>query len=190
MIWESWPWKQALLRDAKKLDGFFLGEDDEQANVDYERAIFQAGFTIRKLLEAKKLTDRTALSDVKCRKLALLDPARIPDRMTRHWPSEFYDVANRQSATVKLSFLTNQLVHSFVFAPTTRCETDFHAEGFFLNSDYDRSKCLYEYELAELVRIMRLVGNDEVDRIDYKRDDNGEWISRNYGPDEPEAKQS
>jgi hypothetical protein len=187
LIWESWPWKEALLRDASKLDDLLLEDGDEQSQVDFERVVFLAGFTIRKLLEARKLTDRTAFANVKCRKHPLLDRAKVPDRMNRHRLDEFYDFENGRLATVKLSFLSNQLIHSFAFAAVVKDEAEAHAAGIYVNSDYDRGKFLYGYDLCELTRLMRLVGNDVVERCVYKRDANGEWVTRNYGPDEPEA---
>ncbi|MBB4243740.1 MULTISPECIES: hypothetical protein [Rhizobium] len=179
MIWDSWPWKQALLADANKLQGLILG--DGASEVAYERSVFLAGFTIRKLLEAKKLTDKVAQSDVRCRKLALLDPSRIPDLMNWHRANEFYDYEKRKAGTVKLSFFTNQLIHSFIFIAAVKDDTDLLAEGFFVTTDYDRGKFLYQYDLNELVRVMRLVGNDEVLRSESERGENGDWIVHNFG---------
>lgn len=187
MIWESWPWKAALLTDAHKLGGLVIGEDDDEAAVEFERSIFLAGFTIRKLLEARKLTDRLAVADVKCLRYPLIDHANIPDRMNKDKFHEFYDLSGAKSGTAKLEFLANQLIHSFIFAAIVTDGGSAPAEGIFVNSDYDRSRFLYRYELAELIRIMQQVGNDEVVLSKSTLNENGEWVTRNYGANDPEG---
>jgi hypothetical protein len=186
LIWDSYPWKDALLKDAAVLDSYLL--EDEMAQVDFERTIFVAAFTLRKLLEAKTLTDRVANCDVKCRKFPLIDPVSIPNHMNWHQVDRFYDFDTSRKATVKLAFFTNQLIHSFVFAPIVNAEEDQRAAGFYVATDFDRSKFLYEYELSEMVRIMRLVGNDAVLLSRSERGDKGDWIIHNYGVDDPETK--
>ncbi|MBW0369540.1 hypothetical protein [Ensifer adhaerens] len=187
MIWESQPWKEGLLADADNIEN--LRFDDALAEVRFEKSIFLTGFVCRKLLEAKKLTDRAASYDVKCTKYAPLDGGRIPDLLNWHRLGEFYDFATPRKATVKLTFFANQLVHSFIFAPTMNEEDETRIFGFYVASDNDRAKFLYQYEITEIIKMMRLIGNDSVVCSKFVRSDKREWVVRNYGESDPEAKE-
>lgn len=185
MIWESQPWKDGLLADADTVESLHL--NDEASGVAFEKAIFLTGFAVRKLLEAKKLTDRVSDVDVKCTKYPLLDAARVPDLMNWHRLDEFYDFTKPRKATVKLAFFSNQLIHSFIFSTAVNSEEDTRAAGFFVATDFDRAKFLYHYDISDTAKVMRLVGRDHVVYSEQVRNEKGDWVVRNYGPTDPEA---
>lgn len=183
MIWDSQPWKASLIKDADELSVLRLNYegDDVEAEIAFEKTVFVAGFAIRKLLEAKKLTQRVENLDVKCHKSRLIDPKKIPDHMNWHRPDEFYDHKTERKANVKLWFFVNQLIHSFIFALIVDLDKDEQVHGFFVATDKDRGKFLYRYEIGELIRVMKIVGNDEVVPSKMERDEKGDWIVHNEG---------
>lgn len=56
VIWESGPWKEALLKDADLLDRWASRRDRAvQRDVIFEKKIFLAAYSMRRLIEAEKL---------------------------------------------------------------------------------------------------------------------------------------
>ncbi|WGI74537.1 hypothetical protein QC756_01330 [Sinorhizobium meliloti] len=185
MIWESQPWKDGLLADADAVE--ILRLEDDASYVAFQKALFLTGFALRKLLEAKKLTDRVANVDVNCTKYPPLDTTRIPDLMNWHRLDEFYDFTKPHRTTAKLSFFSNQLIHSFIFSAVVTSEEDTRAAGFYVTTDFDRAKFLYQYDAAEITKVMRLVGRDHVVHSEWVRNAKRDWVVRNYGATDPEA---
>lgn len=185
MIWESQPWKDGLLADAEAVETLRL--EGDPSYVAFEKAMFLTGFAVRKLLEAKKLSDRVADVDVKCTKYPPLDTTRIPDLMNWHRLDDFYDFTKPHKTTAKLAFFSNQLIHSFIFSAVVISEEDIRAAGFYVTTDFDRAKFLYQYDVAEIIKVMRLVGRDYVVHSKWVRNEQGDWVVRNYGPTDPEA---
>ena len=62
MIYESYPWKQDLLRRKRLIQQYnhpeLLGDDNDRAYTVIEKAIFYSAFIIRKLIDCKgKVSD-------------------------------------------------------------------------------------------------------------------------------------
>jgi hypothetical protein len=67
MIWESGPWKDALLADADLLDRWAnKPKATERRSLLIERKIFLAAYSIRKLLEALKLSSNFSDRSFRC----------------------------------------------------------------------------------------------------------------------------
>lgn len=187
MIWESTPWKDGLLSDADKLASMNVA--NEQAAVEFEKTIFIAAIAIRKLMEAKKLTDSVASVNLKCTRVPLRKGGRIPDLGNWHRVDEFYDYTDASDGTITLRSFTNQLIHSYIFGPIT-ADAGGKLVGFFVTSDTERKRHLYEFDIDEIIKVLRLVGNDHVVRSVQTRDADGQWIVKNYGPDDPEIEEA
>lgn len=183
MIWDSEPWKRGLLIDAHKLTTMNVA--DEVVAVEFEKTMFVAGLAIRKLLEAKKLTDRVANLDIKCSRLPLRVGTAPPDLGNWYRVDQFYDNERASVGTIKLKDFANQLLHSFVFGPMVADERG-QLIGFIIASDRDKGKFLFKYDIGEVVSTLRRVGEDVVVTSAKSRDANNEWIVHNHGSEELE----
>lgn len=167
MIWESWHWKQPLLKMADRLAQFKASNelsDEELAQV--ERDIFIGFYSVRKLLEAPaKITDKTHNLSVPLRKHPNLK--RVTWR-NNHRIDELYDLSKSWQEMRDVMFVCGRIIHSFVFAPCQSENGGLH--GVFFSSDADKEKCLYFVCIDELISLFRQVGNDDPCDIKWSRD--------------------
>lgn len=155
MIYESHYWKDPLLTTAKWLVSVKLGERTRESTyVRIERDIFISFYSIRKLFDTLKVSDRI--------KRATTELEWHPNRNAVHhmnWEhlELLYDMSTSKKEVRDVVFLCNQFVHSFVFSPY---EENGRIGGFFVSSDRDRNKKLYRVRLKQVVTLFRLVGRD------------------------------
>jgi hypothetical protein len=173
MIWESQPWKVALRQDVRSLRRLADAPVTDKRTMKYERTLFLAAFSIRKLIEANKLTDRVARINIKCRRIPVLDEDRIPDRLNWHRIEAFYDLSKPEVRSIPLKAFTNQIIHSFIFIPEVQTD-DGQLSGFLVSSDFDRKKCLYQFEFEDILQIIEAVATDDIVQALWERDANGE----------------
>ena len=167
MIYESYPWKQDLLRRKRLILKYncadLLSEDHEdRAYTVLEKAIFYSAFIIRKLIDCKtKVSD-----DVDAYKLVLtgIRPCKNIDWMHR-WPDEDnYDWDHVTSYTKSGEEVCNWLIHSYVFF--FGFDGSGKIDSFYVSSDFDRNKLLYRIELKDWISYMEFVGSDYVVALD------------------------
>ena len=163
MIYESYPWKQDLLRRKQLILKYnradFLSEDqDNRAYTVIEKAIFYSAFIIRKLIDCKtKVSD-----DVDTYKFTLtgIRPRKNIDLMHRLPDEENYDWDHITAYTKSGEAICNWLIHSFVFC--LGFDEDGKIDSFYVSSDYDRNKLLYRIELKDWITYMEFIGRDYV----------------------------
>ena len=117
MIYESYPWKQDLLKRKRLILKYnhaeLLSEDNDKAYTVIEKAIFYSAFIIRKLIDCKgKVSDEV---DAYQFSLKGIFPKKRIDYMHR-WPDEnTHDWEHELSYTKNGKEICNWLIHSFVF---------------------------------------------------------------------------
>lgn len=165
MIDDSYVWKnrlrtgRAILRrklrrakvDPARVDAAF---------VEIEAFAFLTGYIIRKLLEAKKLSDEleAAIMNV------VTYPARPEyplDVLSAHKIERGYDLTAPSEKAVGLRDLCNLLVHSFVFMPASD-ESGTGWTGFFLNSDRTKNRELMFIRREDFDLLVDEVVRDDV----------------------------
>ncbi|MFG1423275.1 hypothetical protein [Roseixanthobacter liquoris] len=182
MIFSSIPWKEGLLKDAKKLEKLQI--KTESSFISFEKMIFVSALAIRKLIESHKLTDRTIKSQILCTRYKIINPTSVPDILNGHNFNVFYDIKNGSEINLSIKSFVNKIIHSFILIPEVRDEISNQLSGFFVNSDFDKSKFLDYFALPEIIRIMRLIGNDEVIEAVFERSKDGSMKVINFGPDD------
>ena len=117
MIYESYPWKQDLLRRRRLIKKYnradLLSEDDDRAYTVIEKAIFYSAFITRKLIDCKgKVSDEVDkykfhLKGVRpIKEIDLIH--RWPDEDTHNWEHE-------EAYTKSGTDICNWLIHSYIF---------------------------------------------------------------------------
>ena len=162
MVFESYPWKQDLLRRKRLITKYNSAEhfskNDEATYTVIEKGIFYSAFIIRKLIDCvSKMSDEAVNYTLKVWELK---PLRNIDLMHR-WPEESsYDWENERIITVHGKNVCNWLIHSYVFFLIHG--EDGRVEGFSVSSDFDRNKSLYRISLEDWLKYMDYIATDSI----------------------------
>lgn len=168
MIYESQYWKDPLLAGAGKIRELFRQEDmtDEQY-AEVERELFMGFYSIRKLMEAVgKVSKETREMKLTVSRYPKLPKAPIVDWYNRSDFWELYNLDKPQTIELDILFVSNRMIHSFIFILSGGEDGD----GVFFNSDYDKDKQLYFVDITEILRAFETVGNDYPSTLHAWRD--------------------
>ncbi len=169
MIYESWYWKKPLLDMAQRLKSLKIAidaEDSDEVFAQIERDIFIGFYSIRKLIEAiTKVTDKN-----KNKKIHLLWHPNIKEVNWRnnHKIDELYDLEKQNIEIRNIQFISNQIIHSFIFAPIFD-EKD-KLDGIFFTSDKEKANKVYRLNIDSIIEIFEAIGNDDPSQIKWKKD--------------------
>lgn len=176
MIWESCYWKEPLLKDRKYLLSFRRNEStSEKTLAGLEKRIFLSFYSIRKLIEADKLSTKNV--DSKWSIYSYYNKSRV-DKMNWHKIDVKYDFTNRQKERRNLRWICNQVIHSYVFI------LGFDEKGkiscFYISSDREKNIKLYEVSRQEMLDIFKTIGSDYPSASHGYRGKDGEWITKQW----------
>jgi len=156
MIFESCYWKDPLLdlvKEIEKWESTLSISEEGFANI--ERQLMMGFYSVRKLAEAKKLSDSVAEENLNCKSFQNVKDVNL---LNWHRINELYDLKAYSNENLKISFVFNQFIHSYVFILS---EDEFsYFEGVYFCSDRYRNNKLFYISSLELKRIFTLVGNN------------------------------
>jgi hypothetical protein len=157
MISESSYWKNDLLKQAASLR---LRQDQrrwpEASFSRVEQLVMLGFYSIRKLIEAKKLSDSTVTSTVQLR--AYGATGKSVTLMNWHNVDKLFDLENARLVTLDVVGLCHQFVHSYVFMVVLKQSGGLG--GFLLSSDRQRRRLLYEIDVGQVITLFEQVGKD------------------------------
>ena len=168
MIFESSYWKADLLRRASLLRKNSTQKRwSERSFAKCEQTVMIGFYAIRKLIEAKKLTDEFTETPVQMQ--SYRPTGTRATRLNNHKPEELYDLANSEQRELSLLDLCNQVIHSYIFMPVLdECGA---LVAILVTSDRQRSKGLFHVEAHAIVTIFEQAANDEVGSIHAEFED-------------------
>ncbi|EKT4494620.1 MULTISPECIES: hypothetical protein [Pseudomonas] len=174
MIYESEDWKKPLLRTARWLEVTRVKEGSEgRIFAKAEREIFVSFYAVRKLIDTYKISEQT-------KKLKFQLPyhpivvGKTVDYLNRHDILEAYDTTKRCTEIRDLTFVANQVIHSYVFEFATN--ENLGIDGVFVASDTSRHQRLYYYSMGLILSIFRAVGLDDASEQRLMRNPlTGQW---------------
>ncbi|MFH1467838.1 MAG: hypothetical protein ABIO70_25865 [Pseudomonadota bacterium] len=134
-----------------------------------ERNLMIGYYIIRKLMEAKKLSDQYTGQSVRLRLHRRI--GKVPDVLDWHRVEHFVDLGKPVLIDRSLKFLCDQVVHSFVFMVSTADEGGL--DGFFVASDRARSSCIYFVAVEDAVATFLGAANDEIKAASWNRGSDG-----------------
>lgn len=170
---ESYYWKQKLLEAARKLERRRLQKTwATRSIVLFERELMLVFFCIRKLIEAKKLTDACDRRTIRVH--------RFPNLGGRSDLSSFiefdkvYDMSSGKEKDLTIGFVSNQLIHSYLIFPAF--SRRHRLNGVWVTSDFERYRAVYRVPIASLVSAIRHVATDQIRGLTMKHGRlDGEW---------------
>ena len=165
MIWESAYWKDDLLRSAsilKKKRHQKVWRESSMALV--EKTVMTGFYVVRKLMEARKLSDAVIHH-------------KIPVKSHRHrgkpvtlmnWDhiDRHYDLDGSREAQRTLAWLSNQMIHSYVFVVSVGA--DGGMDGVFFASGKERNKAVHYLHADGIIEIFEAVGGNYPWRAQYR----------------------
>jgi hypothetical protein len=173
LIWDSAPWKRALLRDAGMLERWAVrkGKPERQGFI-FEQKIFLSAYAIRKLFDARKVSDGLLKYTLACKRFQRTKKEISP--LNAHRIDEHYVLDKPQGFKALGRRLLDQVIHSHVFILSSN--KGGVVDGFFITSDRDKETHLLLVPLAAFCTYMREIGNDFPSRGSWERDSKtGKW---------------
>ncbi|RKE08847.1 hypothetical protein C8E86_3721 [Catellatospora citrea] len=128
-----------------------------------------SAYAVRRLNEARKISDQLRASTWKAREHTLV--GRVPDIMhDRFWES--YELEQFKTIQMPLTKVLNQIIHSWVFVLSWTEDEKF--DGIFVSAENSRQKCLYFIHIDTLIRMFRAVGEDDIVHLEMRRNAEGQ----------------
>jgi hypothetical protein len=178
MIWESAPWKEQLVRDAgriKRLARTKLSPDEENelAYVKLERLIFVTAYSMRKLWEAKKLSNSWNDQKLQCSKYPI--KGKIPDSLNWHQIERHYDLDAGRPDSIRPEEFCDRIIHSFIFL-LQETEEGVPYSVYFA-SDRTRKQGVWLIRLDDVADLVLRTGRDYPSEGHFVRGSDGQWIT-------------
>lgn len=158
MIWESSYWKEELLRHAGRIRRRqTLKRWTERSSAGLEKDVMVGFYAIRKLIEAHKVSD-----EIRDRCLVLQAYPWSGSPVTfMNWDKidKKYRLDCPAQVTKPLVWVANQIVHSFVFMPSS--DEAGRLDPLLFNSDRTRREFLYSFGLDQIIALFEEVGTND-----------------------------
>jgi len=167
MIYESRVWKAALLKQARLLQKRKTQKRwPERAMAHVEREIFISAFSIRKLIESKKLSDQ--VEAILLRTDSYEHTGHLVDIANWHKIEELYNLSESEPKNLKLADFCNLIIHSLVFIIVLSSNNGL--EGIFVTSDFKSSNYLLYIPINEVITALNAVSKDHIVFVHSERD--------------------
>lgn len=173
MIGNSVPWKEDLFRVADSLERRAKQRRvTERTAFLIERDVMNAAYAVRKLNEARKISDELAAETVTARQHLLL--GRPVDIWNRDEFYEHYDMEHPQAVDLSLRAFYNQVIHSWVWMLSGAEEPPHMFDGIYVSSDWERKSRIYFFSAGTLITVFRAIADDDIVNSEMRRDENGD----------------
>ena len=164
MIWESSVWKDYLLKSANELNKISKIESPEEIDlVNFEKEIFFSFYSIRKLIEARKISDIISNCTIPGYKYPIKG-SKVTHHFNWYQIDDLYNLNQQTKQDFNLKFLCNQVIHSYVFMPKLNC--DDKLESFYLVSGRLRNKRIHEFYIDQVIQVFKKVGDNYPSKIE------------------------
>lgn len=156
MIWESHYWKDELLAIAARLNSRRWRAAGELTLVRIEQDVMIGFYMVRKLIEAKKVTNELLERSVDI----VSHPCTSPPVTLLNWHKidDLYGLKILQRERITLLKLANTFIHSYVFI--TDADDRGRLSGIYVNSDYRRNQKIYYLPIKNIIHILKAFGSN------------------------------
>ena len=177
VIKDSIPWKESLLSVAQSLEGRKRQTRwSERSMFLFERDVMTAAYSVRKLIEARKVSDALARKSWPIVRFVRTGP--VPDALNSYSYEELFDMSSPAQCSLSTSSITHQIIHSYLFFPVWEWDDvtlrPKELKSLSFVSDRYRHKYLYSIDIDVLIGLLDEVGDEDVIRTRITADENGE----------------
>lgn len=167
MIWQSEYWKNDVRKIADKLENrIYQKKWFDSSNANAEKEIMVSAFMVRKLFESQKIDkviEKKAISIIK-----YPSNGKSINLLRRLSPERFFDLEKQLLSTITVKDLYNNIIHSYIFLLYI---VDGEFKYFWVASDYNKFKYMFQVEVKKYINILREIGNYRSDAEIYSYDD-------------------
>ncbi len=162
MIYESYPYKDELLKIAKRLRKRKSQKRwPEESFIIMEKDVFFACFIIRKLIEARtKISNSTAKMQLNLIRYPVLE-GKVPNIRNNHRADELYDLQKGSKCQRNLHDVVSEIIHSYILmfslGQMKYLEDDF---SILFNSFKQRRQSIFSIHIDDFCDLLELIGND------------------------------
>jgi hypothetical protein len=168
VIWNSDPYKRELAHLA-----FAFRKRKSQkrwthvSETKLERDAFYMAFSIRKLIEAFKVSDKVEMIAIEAIEYPTIN--RVVDLMNWHRIDQLFDLSKPKPCKKTIIDFCNQIIHSFIFLP---CVGDGNNSlfGLFISSDRLKVRSLLYFDIDRIIEMIDAVISDEIVSMELKRE--------------------
>jgi hypothetical protein len=167
MIWESYYWKNDLLKRVTTIQKWMRQKRwSEASHARFEQALMLGFYSIRKLIEAHKLSNASADQQI----TVTAYPSLGKPVTFRNWHKldQLYDIEAGKTVNRDLKFLCNQFVHSYLFFPVFG--EDNRLCRVIVASEFERNRFTYEIGLDQVITLFEQIGSDYPNHATYHFD--------------------
>lgn len=165
---DSVIWKEKLEQDIASLRKRLLQRRwSGKSIVLFERELMLIFFSIRALIEAGKLTDRT--SHKKYKFITYPNKGKVVDDNTKYDIDEVFDLDSGTESKLTLKLLTHQFIHAYVIF--TEFSEEGNVAGILLCSDWEKKNSLIKLPIDLAVKIIEDVIADEIKEMHMVRNE-------------------
>lgn len=180
MAFESRYWRKNIKQDIKEIKKLMSvninslkGDKFDEAFSKVEINLFMMAFSIRKLIETRKIPDPVLDQTIQV--------TVFKRNNTRaSWSFDFdklYDFSKETKEKLKLKYFLNQIMHSYVFQVSATRKGNL-AYLYFV-SDTKRRDFLYYVKLDSILKFIEKIYTQEVKYIETKYDEKiGEFVTK------------
>ncbi len=173
MISESQYWISDLQKNVEflhsKLDQRVWREASFGA---LEKRIMLSCYIVRKLFESNKVIPYNFNAPVAL--YAYKSNGKVVDFLNSHRIDELYETQAPEVTTEPLSFVINQIIHSFVFAFVFDAPNQI--SGIIFNSDRSKKNFLFLLKLTDLINALSPIAHCYIGKAVFQRTENGEMV--------------
>jgi hypothetical protein len=143
-----------------------------------------AGYAIRRLIEARKLSDSLVAAQVSVLRYPRVGV--IPDVYNKEDIDKHYALNAPVKSQITLGHFCNQLVHSYILMhsfediiePVEQEDGTIlggvrYFNGVFVASEHERHRHIYFFPLGTITALCRKVATEDVVAVDMRRDEDG-----------------
>ena len=170
LIYDSQEWKRELIRQKHFLNLYSKLKWTERRFAKHAHKIdlsfLVSAIIIRKLIESDKLSD-----DADNYKLNVVayTPRRHIDKLHKWVEDGDYEWGDHQNSSVSAKTICNSLIHSYAYCP--EFSEQHKLSGFFVASDFDRNKLIYEVTLSSWIAYLDFIASDSVCKLSMHFDE-------------------
>ena len=124
-------------------------------------------FSIRALIEAGKLTDRTSQKEYKV--VTYPNKGKIVDDYTKYDVDKVFDFDSGKEKKFSLKLLTHQFIHAYVII--TEFSDEGQAIGVLLCSDWEKKNILIRLPISLAIEIIEDVVADDIVHMELERNE-------------------
>jgi hypothetical protein len=163
---DSVIWKEKLEQDVASLRKRLLQRRwSGKSIVLFERELMLVFFSIRALIEAGKLTDRTSHKEYKF--ITYPNKGKVVDDNTKYDIDEVFDLNSGTENKLTLKLLTHQFIHAYVII--TEFSEEGNVAGVLLCSDWEKKNSLIKLPIDLAIEIIEDVIADEIKEMHMVR---------------------